>query len=164
MFITKEINEAGIYAVNFWIGGEKKVVVVDDYFPYDDATDHFAFSRPAEGNEIWVLIIEKAWAKVYGSYSRIEIGDCGEAMGPLTGCPTATVEFKTYKNKDNLWKLLTWADKQGFPMCCAANTAEEEGDVDAEALKESGLVDAHAYTLIGCKEITCDNGKKERLL
>jgi hypothetical protein len=35
IFISKEVNEAGCYAVKFYINGEPKIVVVDDYFPYD---------------------------------------------------------------------------------------------------------------------------------
>jgi len=46
-------------------------------------------SKPSEdSNEIWVLVLEKAWAKVYGSYQRIEAGTAGEAFHPLTGCPS----------------------------------------------------------------------------
>lgn len=34
IFITKEVNEAGCYAVSLYVNGEKRTVVVDDYFPY----------------------------------------------------------------------------------------------------------------------------------
>ena len=125
IFRTQEVNEAGIYAVNLWIADEKRVVVVDDYFPYDEKKGHFAFSRPSGGNEIWVLILEKAWAKVFGSYSRIEVGDCGEAMAPLTGCPNSSIYFEDYKSPNEIWDFLLWADTKTFPMCCAANSAEE---------------------------------------
>ena len=37
LFITKTVNEAGIYAVRLYINGEERVIVVDDYFPYHDA-------------------------------------------------------------------------------------------------------------------------------
>ena len=90
IFLTREVNEAGCYAVTIYVNGEKRTVVVDDYFPYDPNTEKWAFSRPSreEGtNEIWVLILEKVWAKVFGSYQRIEAGTAGEAMYPLTGCP-----------------------------------------------------------------------------
>jgi hypothetical protein len=32
--------------------------------------------------------LEKAWAKVFGNYQRIEGGSTDEALNPLTGCPT----------------------------------------------------------------------------
>jgi len=112
-----------------YINGEKKTVVVDDYFPYNDDKNVWAFSRPSQGNEIWVLILEKAWAKVYGSYSRIEIGDCGEALTPLTGCPSQSLTLEDYKNKDILYDHLLWADKNNLAMCCAASS-ENEAKVD----------------------------------
>lgn len=33
-FLTKEINSAGCYAIEFIIDGEPRVVVVDDWFPF----------------------------------------------------------------------------------------------------------------------------------
>lgn len=72
IFLTTEVNDAGCYAVQLYINGEKRIVTVDDYFPYDEERGRWAFSRPSQSqnhiHEIWVLIIEKAWAKVYGSY------------------------------------------------------------------------------------------------
>jgi len=44
---------------------------MDDYLPY--MYDKPAFSRAA-GDELWVALLEKAWAKVYSNYKRIEAG------------------------------------------------------------------------------------------
>jgi hypothetical protein len=30
------------------------------------------FSKPAGGSQIWVMILEKCWAKLNGSYAAIE--------------------------------------------------------------------------------------------
>jgi calpain-15 len=51
------------------------------------------FSR-AHGNELWVLLLEKAYAKLHGSYKNIVGGLPHEAMMDLTGCPTTTFSFK----------------------------------------------------------------------
>ena len=78
--------------MTLFVNGIKRTVVVDDRFPYDLHKEKWAFSRTsssgASRSEIWVLVLEKAWAKVYGSYQRIEAGTTGEALHPLTGCPT----------------------------------------------------------------------------
>jgi len=42
--------------------------VVDDRFPYDPISQNWAFSSVSDGREIWPLILEKAWAKIFGSY------------------------------------------------------------------------------------------------
>ena len=43
--------------------------MIDDYIPVgDDAQPYFSRNH---GNELWALLLEKAWAKVHGSYERI---------------------------------------------------------------------------------------------
>ena len=83
-----EKNPAGIYALRLFVDGVKRIIVVDDLFPFDSHKEKWAFSRPEEQNEIWVQLLEKAWAKVYGSYFRIEAGTIGEAFPALTGAPS----------------------------------------------------------------------------
>jgi len=39
---------------------------------------------------MWPLIIEKAFAKLYGSYAALEEGDCRHSLLDLTGCPVIT--------------------------------------------------------------------------
>ena len=67
-FLTQSINNAGCYAVRLYINGEPETVVVDDHFPHFLVNKNWAFSRADNDNEIWVLLLEKAWAKVFGSY------------------------------------------------------------------------------------------------
>lgn len=38
-----------------------------------------------------MLILEKAWAKLFGSYAKIESGFCREALRDLTGAPTKVI-------------------------------------------------------------------------
>jgi hypothetical protein len=65
-FLTKEINDAGLYAIKFVIDGQPRTVVVDDYFPFvrtgrpnkegiRTGPEVFAFAKPKfDENEIWV--------------------------------------------------------------------------------------------------------------
>lgn len=66
LFITKEYNEEGIYRLKICKNGEWITVTVDDYIPcYYQAGPMFARSN---GDELWVLLLEKAYAKVHGNY------------------------------------------------------------------------------------------------
>ena len=76
----------GRYTVRWWQDGEPIEVTVDDYFPCDPKTGEPAFSR-CMGNELWVCLLEKAWAKVHGSYQQIESGHVGEVLSAFTGAP-----------------------------------------------------------------------------
>jgi calpain-15 len=47
--------------------------VVDDYVPVDKESNEPVFVSP-RGNEMWTMILEKAFAKFTGSYAAIEGG------------------------------------------------------------------------------------------
>lgn len=50
--------------------GVLREVVVDDYIPVTPQNTPL-FAKPAGGREVWVMILEKAWAKLNGSYAAI---------------------------------------------------------------------------------------------
>ena len=166
IFITREVNDAGCYAVQVYVNGERRVVVVDDYFPYDSTLNKWAFASASteQGtNEIWVLILEKVWAKIFGSYQRIEAGTAGEAMYPLTGMPHRFFIHSNLKNLDALWDRILFADQQNYTLCTAV-ASEAEGTASNSEVKSVGLVDAHAYSIIKATLLDLGNGKSERLI
>ena len=69
---------AGCYAVEVFVRGIKTPLVLDDYFPCDPMSGKPLFARP-QGNELWVLLLEKAWAKINGSYGNIDAGICSSS-------------------------------------------------------------------------------------
>ena len=75
-------------------------------------------TRPSKTREIWGMILEKAWAKVYGSYQRIEAGLTSEAMYPLTGCPSKYFMHNSIE-PSRLWNYIKRSDKEGFVMCAS---------------------------------------------
>jgi calpain-15 len=48
----------------------------------------------SNGPELWVLLIEKAFAKIHGGYKNLTGGVPYEAMMDLTGYPTMSMSFK----------------------------------------------------------------------
>lgn len=75
-------------------------VTIDDYFPCS-ARGGPKFSQ-AHGNELWVLILEKAYAKLHGSYIALEGGQNFEAFMDLTGYPTLNFDFSSEEIKAQL--------------------------------------------------------------
>ena len=57
--------------VKFFLDGIPTKIVVDDYFPCNKENNQPAFSKN-NGSELWVMVLEKAYAKCYGSYENIE--------------------------------------------------------------------------------------------
>ena len=78
--------------------------------------------------EIWVLLLEKAWAKIYGSYHRIEVGNTGEALPVLTGAPSQTLTHSEFSERemDKLWHTVLEADVRNLIMTTAAISDGQE--------------------------------------
>jgi hypothetical protein len=94
---------AGVYGVRFFKRGRWECVLVDDLVGYPSPSgsrtsclstghrDQFAvqrrpwFSHNSVEGTIWVAIIEKAYAKLHGSYEAINTGHTREAMVDLSG-------------------------------------------------------------------------------
>jgi hypothetical protein len=70
-FITKEVNSAGIYLMTFFINGIESPVIVDDYLPIRHNKPCFTRSKD---EELWCSLLEKGWAKLHGTYARVEGG------------------------------------------------------------------------------------------
>ena len=107
MFHTKTVTDSGAYAVRLYVNGEPTDVVVDDYFPYDPRPekDCWMFSRDTKENEIWVQILEKAYAKVFGSYEIVEGGKPYQAFTNLTGFPCENL-YHDEIEEESLWKMI----------------------------------------------------------
>jgi hypothetical protein len=75
MFITREYNPRGLYKVRIFDPVKNKfvVVVVDDRIPCKKGSKKPRFMNP-NGNELWAIILEKAYAKFCGSYSALDGG------------------------------------------------------------------------------------------
>ncbi|KAM9323625.1 calpain-10 isoform 1-T5 [Pholidichthys leucotaenia] len=73
----------GSFQFCFWQQGHWIEVVIDDRLPCIDST--LCFSRCHSPTSFWVALIEKAYAKLHGSYERLWAGQVSEAVVDLTG-------------------------------------------------------------------------------
>jgi calpain-15 len=79
--------------------GEWQQVTVDDWFPCVQAGGKENLFEPAfsltKNKELWLMILEKAFAKLNGSYLALRSGYTHEALQDLTGCPTLNYDLTT---------------------------------------------------------------------
>ena len=63
----------------------------------DDFVPCKAFSGPiytkTGDDELWVALLEKAYAKIYGCYERLISGSPYHSLPDLTGCPSQMFEL-----------------------------------------------------------------------
>lgn len=73
--------------------GVLQEVVVDDYFPVSKKDGRLMGANPSGENEVWVMILEKCWAKLYGSYSAIDGTHASTQEDFQTKCSTLSQEL-----------------------------------------------------------------------
>lgn len=64
------------------------------------------FAHLGDDTSLWGAILEKAFAKYHGNYSRIEGGDPGRAVSTLNGGPFETINHQE-SSMQEIWTKLT---------------------------------------------------------
>jgi len=177
-FVTREHNARGKYRIRLYDAkaGKFTIVTVDDRIPCKPGTTKPAFTQP-NGNELWAMMLEKAFAKFVGSYAALESGQVAWAWEAITGDPAHMLlkfpaggttwlrEEMVYPDKQSHKRQVTWktgkekhqSDQvfkllKGYKKRCAVISASFflEGKPQ-EFRDETGLVSGHAYSVLQVK-------------
>ena len=81
-------------------------VSCDTVFRLPQKNGSYCYARCSDPREFWVALIEKAYAKLHGSYEGIEGGMPIEAMVDLTGGLAERYELKHSEAHKTLYKYL----------------------------------------------------------
>ena len=145
-----QLNDKGIYAVNLYALGVPHTVVVDDYLP----VGNYGLIMASKGDDgsLWSPILEKAFSKYWGNYTRTEGGWPEMAIRTLTGSPYIEMNSGSI-TADALWDILLESDGKDDII-----TATTGGAGDHDLTHENGLAHSHAYTVVGV--VTLDTGAR----
>lgn len=147
LLITKEANDKGCYAVALNINGDWRQVILDDFFPTFRRKLNFCHSSSAE---LWAMLLEKAYAKVFDGYWNIGTGGFAEdALKDLTGAPTEFDSIGEETDLEKLWNRLEYCDQQKYIIVCGSKG-------QGEAKTDMGIIQGHAYTIIACHRFNGD--------
>ena len=192
-FLTTEANWRGRYAVTLWDGHKRQwtKIVVDDRIPCKAGTTTPVFCRPA-GKELWVVLLEKAFAKFVGGYPNLAGGFSIWALQALTGDDAYTLSRDSAKDAARPWyrvdmKHAPTAENPRAVKWLHHLGADGETERFADALlfdmllkydrlgfimnastcfsgRKDGLVGGHAYSLIAAKRVKVKGSDPVRLL
>ena len=94
-------------------------------------------------NELWAILLEKAWVKINGGYTNTIGGIFSEAILALTGFPTEIYRHKKMQQRDilKLYKDIEIGYKEGSIMACGTKS-------DDYNIENVGLIPGHAYSIV----------------
>ncbi|XP_036605818.1 LOW QUALITY PROTEIN: calpain-13 [Trichosurus vulpecula] len=142
---------AGIFHFQFWQCGQWVDVVIDDRLPVSSINKKCLFVYPRgdqRSNEFWPCLLEKAYAKLHGSYSQLHYGYMTDSLVELTGWVVTKIDPREIH--PNLFKNLKVALQSGSLITCGTSR-----------VNQLGLVSTHAYTVTGSDEVILDTGREE---
>ncbi|KAG3102646.1 hypothetical protein PC121_g1149 [Phytophthora cactorum] len=175
----------GLFVCKFMKNFVWHYVLIDDRLPVFGFTDKKAgkpyFARCRNPNELWVSLLEKAYAKLHGSYEALIGGFVDCALNDLTGMCAEQVILKEgfpgfgenpytpaklqQKHGDPFWEKITLYKNSGTLMGCSIQppvTSTKEVAVESSA--GNGLYFKHAYALVDAAEIKTAKGDCVRLV
>ncbi|KAG7226312.1 hypothetical protein INR49_003064 [Caranx melampygus] len=134
-----------MFHFRFWRFGRWVDVIIDDKLPTINGRLIFVHSN--DPNEFWPALLEKAYAKVCGSYADMNAGTPSEALVDFTGGVHMSIKLADPHSK--LWELMCRAGQSRSLMGCGTYP----GETSENTVLPNGIVQGHAYAVTGVRQM-----------
>lgn len=110
----------------------------------------------ASRKQLWVPLIEKAMAKLNGSYESLIAGQTVEGLSALTGYPCDSIRLEPgSSNEEEIDLEMTWVrllsmKEAGYALGASCGRTDIPND---KVFTDKGLLPRHAYSVLSVKEI-----------
>jgi len=143
LIVCRDVD-AGVYGVRFFKDGQWIYEILDDLLPTSSQGPALCSSC---GDQDWPALLEKAYAKVHGSYETVARGLEENALEDLLGVGAGTVSVDDFPVWAELWQHLRSKRKRGFALA-ATRRCEGAGEV-----LTSGLLSGCAYPVVALEVV-----------
>ncbi|KAL4239854.1 peptidase C2 [Mactra antiquata] len=154
-------NYAGIFRFNFWWYGHWKEIIIDDYLPTDGHRLIYC-SNWEEKDEFWGALLEKAYAKLRGSYSALDGGKLVDALVDMTGGLPETILLSNRSEIPHNFYDLLWKSSQ-MNSLVGGSIYLPEGSARPEQRRANGLYMGHAYSITALSVVPWRGGSVKLL-
>ena len=140
LFLTEKKNKNGIFGLKICKNGFLQEIIIDDYFPVLKSSDYQYCYTHSKDNTLWVQILEKAYAKIYGSYEILSNKDIEGILKDLSFAPVLVLDSLSSDLASNLTLAI---ENKWIVMACAGDT-----DASQNLLKELDLKPDFNYEIL----------------
>ena len=122
----------GQYGVYLHTSGLREMIITDDYIPcYPNGGPIFARGH---GNDVWVMLLQKAYAKAVGGYEYLKNIPFLAAVRDLTGVPCLSIVMQDSNTKDmikndTLWSRMKSDYSSGFLLSLSTAADNNNNDI-----------------------------------
>uniref|UniRef100_A0A7R9V2F7 Calpain catalytic domain-containing protein n=1 Tax=Chlamydomonas euryale TaxID=1486919 RepID=A0A7R9V2F7_9CHLO len=111
LIVSDDHAAQGCFTLQFHKYGSWHHVSIDNFLPVDEHTGRIAFASSCNEGELWPSLLEKAYAKMHGSYYALEGGSLDDALVDLTGGISTKLKLQSKEvqhdvESGKLWNML----------------------------------------------------------
>lgn len=112
--------------------------------------------------EIWAMLIEKAWAKLHGTYCMTRKGSSISALPHLTGAPSLQYDHNFVEDLEKFWAIVKDASERKYIM--TGSTHETcLNQASGPEKRRLGIISGHSYSILETHTFK-HNGQRVKLL
>ncbi|EPY29211.1 calpain-like cysteine peptidase [Strigomonas culicis] len=161
--IGKQERRAGAYRVQLCCSGWWTGTIVDKYFPASAHAPEFATCGD-DIQALWVSVLEKAYAKHFGSYSAMQLSSVENTLMDFSGCPCTSLSSVWPLPRPSSAEVHTFVETlrahlrrsghvilRTFPL--HKMTAQPNKDELAASYEELGLQPGHGVRVLGLETV-----------
>lgn len=155
--VKESINiKCGAVVIYFNCFGRRTPVLIDTLLPMKKG--QLRFSNPIDNTKSpWFCLVEKAYAKLNGSYSDIIGGTLPQAIYSIYRYYPSHKDFDTLRKPEKIAKMSLFDrimkyQKKGAVMGTAINLSKLKNGVTQKEVENKGLIPSHSYLLLKARE------------